>query len=78
MYSDDISLMKPSLTGLQHIVDICSEYCVENSIIFNEKISVCIQSSNDGNEVMKDIKHNGASMEWESKLNMWETLHTVM
>ena len=37
LYADDICLLSPSLKGLQHMLDICSSYCVEWDICLNPK-----------------------------------------
>ena len=37
LYADDICLLSPSLKGLQHMLDICSSYCVKWDICLNPK-----------------------------------------
>ena len=34
---NDISLLSPSLSGLQDLVDICSSYALPHNIVFNCK-----------------------------------------
>ena len=68
MYSDDLSLLSPSLTGLQQMVNICNDFGLENSIMFNEKKSVCIEFNNCGRKSGEDIVLNGTTMKWEQKV----------
>jgi len=41
-YADDITLMCPTRNGLQHMVNICSDFGKEYSIQFNASKSVCM------------------------------------
>lgn len=38
-YADDLTLLSPSLTGLQGMLNICSDYCINHNIKINEKKS---------------------------------------
>ena len=42
MYADDSCIMAPSPTALQILLDICKDFAVENSIVYNEKKSKCM------------------------------------
>ena len=42
MYADDIVIMSPSLVGLQHMLDKCTEYGNAFNIVFNAAKTVCI------------------------------------
>ncbi len=48
MYADDVKLLSPSITGLQKLVDTCSEFGVEYSLTFNERKTVCLKYSHCG------------------------------
>ena len=41
MYADDLILLSPSLSGLQHLVDICSVYAKDHNLVFNTKKTIC-------------------------------------
>ena len=41
MYADDIILLSPSLSGMQHLMDICSDYAKLHYLVFNNKKTVC-------------------------------------
>ena len=36
-YADDLSLLSPSLTGLQDMLRLCDLYAIHHNIIFNDK-----------------------------------------
>ena len=42
-YADDITLSCPSIWGLNDMLQICERFSVENSILFNKKITICIK-----------------------------------
>ena len=42
-YADDITLLCPSVWGLNEMLKICIKYRLENNIIFNSKNIVCIK-----------------------------------
>ena len=42
LYADDIILLSPSVTGLQQMLDKCSEVATSISLVFNVNKSHCI------------------------------------
>lgn len=42
LYADDISLFAPTQSGLQALLDVCTEYGLEHDITFNPVKSVCL------------------------------------
>ena len=40
MYADDLTLLSPSLCSLHFTVDICSDYAIKHSLVFNCKKTV--------------------------------------
>ena len=42
-YADDITLLYPSVRGLNELIVLCCEYEKEYDITFNPKKTVCIQ-----------------------------------
>jgi len=42
LYADDLCLMAPSPGGLQSLIDICSEFGINNDIVFNPQKSMCM------------------------------------
>lgn len=70
-YADDITLLSPSLTGLNAMLKMCAIFALEFNITFNSKKSLCIKFGNklSGNETAKldnsviswvdNIKHLG-------------------
>ena len=42
-YADDITILSPSIGGLNEMLKICHIFAEKNSIIFNSKKTVCIK-----------------------------------
>ena len=45
LYADDIFIVSLSSSGLQHLLNICSDYCVRHDLTFNAKKSMCMYFS---------------------------------
>ena len=43
LYADDITLLCPSVCGLNEILKICNKYRLENNIIINSRRTICIK-----------------------------------
>jgi len=41
MYADNLILLSPSFCALQYMIDICSDYATDHSLVFNVKKTVC-------------------------------------
>ena len=46
LYADDICIVSLSSSGLQHLLNICSDYCERHDLTFNAKKSMCMYFSN--------------------------------
>ena len=66
-YADDLTLLSPSLNGLQHMVNICEDYGEEYHVTFNGKktVAVVFYANNGG---CKEITVNGSAIAWSSKV----------
>ena len=64
MYADDVTLICPSVTGLQQMVDICLKFGMENSIVFNNKNTVCVDFSRVQHTDVKCIIVNRKQIPW--------------
>ena len=42
LYADDSCVLAPSPAGLQKLLNVCSQYAIEHTIIYNPKKTVCI------------------------------------
>ena len=42
-YADDITIICPSIRGLNKMLKICNEFTQSNKIIFNSKKTICIK-----------------------------------
>ena len=42
-YADDITILSPSIGGLNEMLKICHIFAEKNSILFNSKKTVCIK-----------------------------------
>ena len=62
-YADDITLLCPSVRGLNEMIILCCEYEKEYDITFNPKKTVCIQFGSeiniDEHVSMMDLLYNG-------------------
>ena len=56
-YADDVTIICPSLRGLNKMLEICNEYAAANHIYFNSMKTVC-------------IKYGDSVMEYEKALLM--------
>ena len=45
LYADDICIVSLSSSGLQHLLNICSNYCERHALTFNAKKSMCMYFS---------------------------------
>ena len=43
VYADDMMLLSPSITGLQTILNTCSQFAKEYGLQFNAKKTMCIE-----------------------------------
>ena len=41
MYADDICLLAPTASAMQHLLNVCYDYGVEHDIVLNPTKSVC-------------------------------------
>ena len=64
-YADDITLLSPSLKGLQYMVNICEEYGKEFHVTFNEKKTTGMVFGA-SNVNCKAIQVNGNNVDWVS------------
>ena len=42
LYADDVAVLAPSLKGLQRLLDLCNQYCMEWDICLNAKKTKCL------------------------------------
>lgn len=64
-YADDITLICPSLKGLQKMVDICEDFSHEYGLKFNEKKSMCIKFGKEC--VVTNITLAGKNIKWKKQ-----------
>ena len=48
-YADDIILLRPSINGLQNMLNCCSKFAIDHDVIFNPAKSKSITFSQTGN-----------------------------
>ena len=58
-YADDLTLLSPSLRGLQKAADICNDFAQEYSVKFNSKKTQCMCVGKDGEFFEGNIYLNG-------------------
>ncbi len=62
--ADDVKLLNPAITGLQKLVDICSEF----GVTFNDKKTVCLKYSYCGDLTVPVVCLNGQKLKWEANV----------
>ena len=62
-YADDITLLCPSVRGLNEIIELCCKYAKEYDITFKPKKTVCIKF---GSKIHIDehVSMNGFTVQW--------------
>ena len=66
-YAYDITLISPSLYGLNRMLDICNKFAIDNLIIFNSKKTICIKYGEDV-RVSEQVFMNGRLLSWHSEV----------
>ena len=66
-YADDITLLCPSVWGLNEMLKICNKYRLEYNIIFNSKKTVCIKFGSTNIEG-ESAFFDGVRLEWTDKI----------
>ena len=66
LYADDITLLCPSVWGLNETLKICNKYRLKNNVIFNSMKTVCIKF---GSTVIEGESafFDGVMLEWRIK-----------
>lgn len=64
-YADDLTLLSPSLTGLNSMLNICLEFAQEYCVTFNERKTVAIYFGS--KEVSGYVQFNGIRLDWKCK-----------
>ena len=67
-YVDDVTLLSPSLSGLQQMLNVCKEYSDDFHMIFNDKKTVCIKFCNDTKECGANVYLGGCKLQWSNKV----------
>jgi hypothetical protein len=66
-YADDVTLLAPSLGGLDVLLRVCDEFAQEYSVTFNSKKTVCIAFGKP-DSFIADIKLHGETLKWCSEV----------
>ena len=66
-YADDITLIAPSIGGLNEMLKLCDNYATVYNVIFNSKKTVCIKF---GNEAIRNKTAflNNQPLKWNEKV----------
>lgn len=67
-YADDLTLLCPSLQGLQDMLDICTEYGIEYDVKYNPDKSECICFSRVNTEVGYNLMLNNEKLKWVKQI----------
>ena len=64
MYADDLLLMSASVSGLQRMLDICYRFGVNNSIVFNQRKSICTLVGRNQHKPVERMTLGDMKLEW--------------
>ena len=69
-YADDMTLLCPTITGLQNLVKICEQYAREFGMTYNAEKSVCILFSRDKhlNRTLPEVRLEGKGLSWQKNV----------
>ena len=91
LYADDICIVSLSSSGLQHLLNICSDYCERQDLTFNAKKSMCMYFSTSINkhcglpviylgncecQFVNEVKYLGVMIHSSMKTTIDVTRHT--
>ncbi len=65
-----------AFTWLQNLVDTCSEFGVDYSLIFNERKTVCLKYSHCGDLTVLVVCLNGQKLKWEANVKLMGNIIT--
>ena len=65
-YADDLTLISPSIKGLQSMINVCETFSVEYDVLFNETKTVCIMFGK--NEVTPVVYMSNVKLVWKLKV----------
>ena len=65
-YADDVTLLCPSLRGLQKMLDVCEQFGSEYNVLFNSKKTVCCHFGSKAKTDDFSVSLNGAKLRWDS------------
>ena len=74
-FADDITLISPTRSGLQRMIDVCTDYCNTFCLQFNSKKSKCIIFGKGLNDAHAPLFINGVSVEYVKE---WRYLGTTI
>ena len=64
MYADDLIVLSASVSGLQRMLDICYQFGLQNSLIFNQKKSVCFKVGGNHEPPLEQIRLGNNRLQW--------------
>ena len=63
-YADDLTLLSPSASGLQSMIDICQSYVMEYGMQYNVKKTVCTLFTRNRKVKKPQIMLSGSALKW--------------
>jgi len=67
-YADDLTILSPSLRGLQNMLNVCEEFANEYHVKFNAKKTVCIRFSKMSLQGDLPVYLSGEKLSWSNKV----------
>lgn len=67
-YADDVTLMAPTLQGLNILLKVCEQFADEYCVTFNSKKTVCIAFGQSETFTSREIKLHSETLQWHSEV----------
>ena len=67
-YADDVTLMAPTLRGLQTLLKVCEDFAAKNDVLFNETKTMNIAFNKKGVVPRYQVSLNGKLIKWQTQV----------
>ena len=65
-YADDVTLLAPTVSALQHMLQVCEDFGKEYDVSYNPSKSVCLQIGGEILQTRSDVFLNGQTIKWDN------------
>ena len=65
-YADDVTLLAPTVSALQHMLQVCEDFGKEYDVSYNPSKSICLQIGGEILQTRSDVFLNGQTIKWDN------------